>query len=56
MTKDEKREYNKQYRRDGFGACMDALYRKRHLSEYRKRNAERMKLKRLLEKQKTSQK
>ena len=44
MTQEEKREYNKQYRQDGYGANADARYRKRHavkiaayMREYRKR-------------------
>lgn len=51
MTTEEKREYNAQYRREGYGANGDARYRIKHLHEYRKKNSERMARKRLQAKQ-----
>ena len=42
MTPEEKRAYNKQYRKDGYGANADARYRERWREKVREKNRERM--------------
>lgn len=46
MTPEQKRAYNSEYRRQGYGAAADRQYRERHKEKYRERNRLRMLLKR----------
>ena len=46
MTPEEKREYNRQYRAQGFGANADARYRAAHIDEVRQRVRECMRKRR----------
>lgn len=44
MNKEERQEYNKQYRREGYGANGDARYRQKWLDKIRAKDRERKRL------------
>lgn len=46
MTPEEKRTYNAEYRRAGYGANADARYRERWREKVREKNRDRMRRKR----------
>lgn len=46
MTKEERRQYDKEYRREGFGKINDARYRAAHREEFNRKARERMRAKR----------
>ena len=41
MTKEERQQYNREYREEGFGSSADRRYRLKHLREIRKKDRER---------------